>query len=154
MTIAPIVRSTTVKAAPDKAFERFTRHMAKWWPPHYQIGGAPFQEIVLEPRVGGRWLERDADGNEASWGKVLVWEPPARVVLAWQLTSQFKFDPDFETELEITFEPAGTGTRVTLEHRNLERYGADAARMREMLDSGWPSVVQLFASFADNGEAA
>ena len=33
----------------------------------------------------------------------------------------------------------GGGTRVTLEHRDLERYGADAAKHAEMLRGGWRS---------------
>ena len=30
------------------------------------------------------------DGATCEWGKVLVWEPPARVVLAWQTDGTWK----------------------------------------------------------------
>jgi uncharacterized protein YndB with AHSA1/START domain len=149
MTVAPIVRSVVVKAPPRVAFDRFTQQMAKWWPAEHHTGGNPFNEVVIEPRVEGRWFERDTQGTETQWGKVLTWEPPARVVLAWQLSAEFKFDPDFITELELTFEPQGTGTRVTLEHRNLERYGDSAEKIRAALDGGWPGIFQSYADFTD-----
>jgi uncharacterized protein YndB with AHSA1/START domain len=82
---------------------------------------------------------------------VIAWEPPARLLLAWQINSQWAYDPGFETELELTFAPRdGGGTRVTLEYRDLERYGADAAKHAEMLRRGWPGFVRLFAELADN----
>ena len=85
MTIAPVVKSVNVKAAPKRAFELFTGEMGRWWPARMQIGKSPFAAIVVEPRPGGRWFERDAEGAECEWGKVLAWEPPARVLLGWQL---------------------------------------------------------------------
>ena len=42
--------------------------------------------------------ERAADGAECDWGRVAAWEPTSRVVLLWQITAEWKFDPDFETE--------------------------------------------------------
>jgi uncharacterized protein YndB with AHSA1/START domain len=150
MSIAPVVRSVTVKAAPARAFELFTTHAERWWSADHHIGKQPFAAIVMEPRPGGRWFERDADGVECDWGKVLAWQPPGRVVLAWQLNSQFAYDPDFVTEVELTFEAAEGGrTRVTLEHRDLERFGTDAAKQRALLDGGWPAIIAAFGVFAD-----
>ncbi|HVS78514.1 MAG TPA: SRPBCC domain-containing protein, partial [Steroidobacteraceae bacterium] len=79
------------------------------------------------------------------------WEPPQRVLLGWQLNSQWRYDPDFLTELELSFAAlAGGGTRVTLEHRNLERYGADAEDYAGKLRGGWPTFVGHFARYTDN----
>jgi uncharacterized protein YndB with AHSA1/START domain len=86
--------------------------------------------------MGGRWYERATDGSECSRGRVVAWDPPARVVLTWQLTAGFTYDPGFETELEIRFTPDGSNaTRVDLEHRNLERYGGKADTIRTMFDA-------------------
>jgi len=150
MSIAPIVRTVQVKAAPARAFDLFTTHMAQWWPKGKTIGKNPHAAIIVEPRAGGRWLERDAEGNETQWGKVLAWEPPSRLLLAWQLTCDWGYDPQLVTEVELTFAPAdGGGTRVTLEHRNLERFGTDAVRHAERLGGGWPVRLAEFASYAD-----
>lgn len=149
MSIAPILQSVRVKASPQRAFELFTGRMGDWWPRQMAVGTAPFVAIEVEPRVGGRWFERDADGNEAQWGEVLAWEPPARLLLAWQLDGQFVFDPNHVTEVELTFEPVDGGTQLTLEHRNLERFGTATALLASM-DSGWRSIIEQFATFAQN----
>jgi uncharacterized protein YndB with AHSA1/START domain len=150
MSIAPIIRTVVVKAAPARAFELYVTHMEQWWPKGQTVGKSPHVAIVLEPRVGGQWFERDADGTQTHWGKVLAWEPPARLLLGWQINSQWSYDPDFVTEVELTFAPAeGGGTLITLEHRNLERFGADAARHAERLGGGWPKHLAKFAEYAN-----
>jgi uncharacterized protein YndB with AHSA1/START domain len=103
---------------------------------------------VIEPHEGGRWFERGADGSECQWGRVLVWQPPTRLVLAWQIDAQWQFDPELVTELDIRFVPDGDGmTRVELEHRHIERFGDKAAALRESLDSpdGWSGLLAAFA---------
>jgi uncharacterized protein YndB with AHSA1/START domain len=150
MSIAPVLRTVQVKAAPARAFDLFATHMAHWWPKGRTIGTAPHVAIIIEPRAGGQWFERDADGNETHWGKVLAWEPPSRLLLGWQINSQWHYDPDLLTELELTFAPAeGGGTLVTLEHRNMERFGADAASHAERLGGGWPTHLTAFAQYVD-----
>ena len=150
MSIAPIIRTVQVKAAPGRAFELFATHMERWWPKGRTIGKNPHAAIVIEPRPGGEWFERDADGNKTHWGKVLAWEPPARLLLGWQINTQWGFDPNLVTEVELTFVAAeGGGTLVTLEHRNLERFGTDAARHAEKLGGGWPTHLAQFADYAD-----
>ena len=150
MSIAPIVRTVVVKAKPARAFELFANHMEQWWPKGRTIGKSPHVAIVVEPRAGGEWFERDAQGVETHWGKVLAWEPPSRLLLGWQINSQWQYDPSFVTEVELTFAVAeGGGTLVRLEHRNLERFGADAAKHAELLRGGWPTFVGEFAKYAD-----
>jgi uncharacterized protein YndB with AHSA1/START domain len=149
MSIAPIRQSVETKAAPARAFELFTSRMGDWWPRGKTVG-KPHAAIVIEPRNGGRWFERDEDGVEVQWGDVLAWNPPTGLLLAWRLNSQWTYDPAFETEVELSFDslPNG-GTRVTLEHRHLERFGADAEKIAASLNGGWPTRIQNFAEFAD-----
>jgi uncharacterized protein YndB with AHSA1/START domain len=150
MSIAPVVKSVTVKASPERAFELFTGQMGRWWPVGKTIGKSPHVAVVVEPRAGGRWFERDAAGLETNWGKVLAWEPPKRVLLGWQLNSQFAYDPEFLTEVELTFTPAAGGAIVTLEHRNLERFGDDAEKVAAQINMGWPKFLAEFAAYADD----
>jgi len=150
MTIAPIVRTVTVKATPARAFDLFVSNMERWWPLSHHIGKTPFAAVVMEPTVGGRWFERDASGAECQWGTVMAWEPPSRILLAWQLNNQFEFDPAFLTEVELSFAPAdGGGAKVTLEHRNLERFGVNAEKLAGELGGGWPTILADFVGYAD-----
>jgi len=149
MTIAPIVKSVAVAVPPERAFALFAGDIGRWWAPNMHIAPEPFTEIVIEPHAGGRWFERDAAGTECQWGQVLAWEPPGRLLLAWQLGADFAFDLDLVTEVEVTFEPEGTGSRVTLTHRHLERFGPSAERIAGQLAGGWPGLVERFATFIE-----
>ena len=77
---------------------------------------------------------------------------PNRILLAWQLTPEWKYDPDpaSATEVEVTFEAEQDQTRVTLEHRGFEIHGEDGAAMRESVSSegGWPALLELYRSAA------
>jgi uncharacterized protein YndB with AHSA1/START domain len=149
---APVRKTILVNAAPEHAFETFTSGIGRWWPKSHKIGQAELDRPVIEPREGGRWYELDVDGSECDIGKVLVWDPPARLVLIWQLTAEFKFDPNLVTEVEVQFTPEASGTRVDLEHRHLERLGDTADALREAVDSpgGWTGLLELYAQAAKN----
>ena len=150
MSIAPIVRSVVVKVNAARAFELFTSRMQDWWPRGKTIGREPHVELVIEPWVEGRWFERDAHGQETQWGKVLAWEPPHRLLLGWQIGTDWAYHADLLTEVELNFKSlASAGTMVTLEHRQLERLGSDAARHRELLDGGWPTLLEQFQKITD-----
>ena len=148
MTIAPVVKTLTVKASPERAFAAFTANMSAWWPKGHTIGAQPFETVVLEPRVGGRWFERAADGAETNWGKVLAWDPPRGLTLAWQISAEWAYDPDLVTEVELSFAGQADGTtQVTLEHRKLERFGAKAQAMADQFNGGWVGVIQHFVDY-------
>jgi uncharacterized protein YndB with AHSA1/START domain len=148
VTPAPVRKSIVVKAPRARAFEVFTSRFGAWWPKSHHIGTAEMAEAIIEPRLGGRWYEKGVDGSECTWGEVLAWEPPARVVLSWHLNGQFKVDKNVDSEVEVRFvaEAADT-TRVELEHRIT---AADAEEIRAAVDSpnGWSGLLGMY------GEAA
>jgi uncharacterized protein YndB with AHSA1/START domain len=107
--------------------------------------------VILEPGPGGRWYATGTDGSVNEWGKVLTWDPPARLLLAWQLDTEFDYDPELVTEVEVTFtELAPHRTRVELEHRHLDRFGPAASRMRDTFgsDNGWSGILRSFGERA------
>ena len=153
---APIRKSVRVKAAPPRAFEIFTSGMGRWWLKTHSISPTktPIKDVVLEPRAGGRWFERGEDGSECEWGKVLAWEPPHRVLLAWQINADWRYDPALVTEVEVLFTVLSPGTtRVDLEHRCLERLGERAGVLRAAFDStdGWQGCLAALAEFVIAG---
>ena len=69
----------------------------------------------------------------------------------WQIGANWQFDPDFETEVEVTFtEEADGRTHVELAHRNLQRYGDATQQMRAIFDhpDGWTGTLTRFAELA------
>jgi uncharacterized protein YndB with AHSA1/START domain len=149
-----VVRKTITVAAPqDRAFEVFTAKFGSWWPKDYSIGEAELADFIIEPRVGGRWYEVGVDGAECDSGKVLAYEPPARLVIAWHLDGNFQYDPDpaHASEFEVRFiaEDEST-TRVELEHRHFDRHGVTAEAVFGIVESpnGWTYCLERFAQFA------
>ena len=149
---AAIRKTIAVKAPIDRAFAALAARMGEWWHKEHSIAqGTTQADVVIEPRAGGRWYEKGADGSEHPWGKVLAYEPPRRLVLAWQLTREFVFDPAFETIVEVRFEEADGGTLVHFEHRDLERMGDGAAEALEGMDGGWTMLLDLYRAEAERG---
>lgn len=155
----PVRREVTVKAPVERAFAVFTEGMAGWWPHDtYHVGPTP-AEAVMEPLQGGRCFSRTPDGTESDWGRVLVWEPPHRVVLAWLLTPAWAFEPDpaRASEVEVRFTTEAPGhTRVELEHRGFDRYASGGEEMRAVVDGagGWGVLMDRFRGAADDAGAA
>jgi uncharacterized protein YndB with AHSA1/START domain len=159
-TESTVRKTIQVNVPKEHAFAVFTNHLNDWWPlrTHF-IGAQPAQTAIIEPHVGGRWFERANDGSECDWGRVLVWEPPDRIVLSWDITADWKYDPKLGTEVEVRFISESPGiTRVELEHRHLDRYGPQAETMRAIFDTGgsgdvqggWAGLLQLFALACHN----
>jgi uncharacterized protein YndB with AHSA1/START domain len=152
-SIDAIRREITVTVDPANAFEIFTADMTSWWPSDHHIGSAPIERIVVEPREGGRWYTRHEDGTETSTGFVAAWQPPTRLVITWQIGADWKYNPDLVTSVEVRFEPTDDGrTLVTLEHRGLEAYGADAAAMVETFEDpgAWTATLAAYAAEANS----
>jgi uncharacterized protein YndB with AHSA1/START domain len=153
MTDPNSVRKTVRVQAPiEIAWQVFTEQLGTWWPlENYKIGKAKAVDAVIEPRVGGRWYERGEDGSTCDWGTVLAWEPPARLVLSWDITADWRYDPELKTEIELRFVAEGTSvTRVELEHRRLDRFGARREEMRRIFDTegDWGRVLEMFGRVA------
>jgi Activator of Hsp90 ATPase homolog 1-like protein len=81
----PVRKSITVKASVERAFHVFTEEYDLWWPRTHHIGKSQMKKAIIEGRAGGRCYTEQVDGSECDWGTVLVWEPPRRFVMAWQI---------------------------------------------------------------------
>ena len=140
----PVVAAVEVRRGIEEAFRVFTAEIATWWPvADHSVDPDRVEAVVLEAGVGGRLYERWHDGGQADWGRVLAWEPPARLLLSWRPNP----DRPAPTEVEVRFlalEP--DRTRVELVHRGWERLGDGGAESRTGYDSGWPVVLEGFAA--------
>lgn len=151
-----VLKSVVVPLPLVEAFAFFIQH-DRWWPVETHHMAEPHGEtVILEPFLAGRWFERCADGREQDFGRVLVWRPPHQLVLSWLMSADWtpETDPAGGSEIEVRFlAEAADRTRVEFEHRHLERYGARAEHMRDVLDgpNGAVGVVKAFAAAVARG---
>jgi hypothetical protein len=72
-------------------------------------------------------------------------------VLTWDISADWQYDPKLNTEIEVRFIADGKdATRVILEHRKLDRYGARRDEMRRIFDTegDWGKLLEMFARAA------
>lgn len=151
-------KNVRVRASAARTFKVFTEGLDSWWPKTHHIGSSPMTRGVMEGFVGGRCYSEQADGTECQWGQIVAWEPPTRFVMAWQITPDWKFEPDLAkcSEVEVKFTPSADGTTwVELEHRCFERQGEGGNEMRKQVDSpgGWGQLMELFRAKAEEEQA-
>ena len=148
--IAPVRKTVRVKAPVAHAFDVFTGGLTRWWPHDYGVGKKPIQKVLIEPRLGGRWLEISQDGTETTVATITLWEPPHRLVMLWQVNAQLKPDTSMKSEVDVRFTAEGPeATLVELVHHKFETMGAEAgASMRRDVDGGWPGLMERFAQEA------
>jgi len=156
-------KSVLVQATVERALSVFVEQMETWWPATHHIGKTPFEAIFVEPRVGGRWYERNVAGDQCDWGKVLAWDPPHLVTFSWHIgpdhdQPDWVCDPDpaKASEVAIRFTAEGPGTTlVELEHSKLERHGEGWEKLRAVFDGpgAWVGILALYAK-AVEGERA
>ncbi|MGH3114638.1 MAG: SRPBCC domain-containing protein, partial [Gaiellaceae bacterium] len=99
---------------------------------------------AIEPQAGGDLYEVRDDGQRCPWGKVLVWEPPHRLVHTWHPGH----GAEEATEVEVRFSAQDGSTLVELEHRGWEARGEKALTARDAYDSGWEPVLARYAEAA------
>ena len=145
------VRLQVVVNAPiEQAFRVFTEKFGSFKPREHNLLAVPIAETVFEPRVGGHLYDRGVDGSECRWSRVLVYDPPDRVVFSWDISPQWRVETDLSktSEVEVRFiSEAPKRTRVELEHRHLERHGDGWEQVRGGVaaDGGWPLSLQRYA---------
>jgi hypothetical protein len=149
-TDTSVSRTVLVGTAIERAFAAFAEGMGYWWPPDHHIAEAPFVDIVVQPRIGGRWYECAADGAQCDWGRVLAWDPPRHLALSWHLDGSFTYDPDplRASRVDVTFVAIGaTTTRLDLVHSDLDRHGERWPRLLDGIASpnGWSGVLARYA---------
>jgi uncharacterized protein YndB with AHSA1/START domain len=146
--------SIEVAVGVDRAFEVFTTEFDRIKPREHNMLGEDIAETILEPNSGGRLYDRGVSGATCDWGRVLAFEPPGRLVLAWNISPswQLETDSDRASEIEVTFTALDDSrTLVELEHRDLDRHGDGWQGLRGGLESpeGWPLYLDRYRRLLD-----
>ncbi|HEY4162407.1 MAG TPA: SRPBCC family protein [Dongiaceae bacterium] len=149
--IAPVRKSIRVKASQAHAFDVFTSRIGRWWPiEKAKVSPGPIKDTTIEPKLGGRWFETGMDGTETTVGHILVWEPPQRFVVTWEVNCHWKSDATTASQVEVRFIADGPDTTlVELEHGQFERMAEGGESIRKDVDRGWPGMLELFKIAAE-----
>jgi len=155
--------TVTVFVAVDAAtaFDVFTTETDLWWKRgvRFRAAGRALGTMCFEPGVGGRLFEtvtsRAGTPTTLVIGRIVVWQPPSRLVVEWRNTN---FAPGEQTELEVLFEPVDRGTRVTVHHRGWSslrpdhpaRHGLTGPAFSRMMGLWWG---EMMTSFREQTEA-
>ena len=142
-----------VEVPVEYAFRVFTERFDEIKPREHNLLAVPIERTVLEPRVGGNVYDVGTDGSSCTWARVLAYEPPHRLVISWDISPQWRLEPDpaKASEVEIQFiAESEERTRVQLEHRHLDRHGEGWQGFLG-LDSGngWPLYLERFRAAAE-----
>lgn len=148
--------SIEVAVGVHRAFEVFAKDFDRIKPREHNMLTEAIAETVLEPKAGGRLYDRGVDGATCDWGRVLAFEPPSRLVLAWDISPhwQVETNPDHSSEVEVIFTAIDdANTRVDLEHRHLDRHGDGWQGLRGGLEApdGWPLYLDRYTKRVAEG---
>jgi Activator of Hsp90 ATPase homolog 1-like protein len=156
VVIAPVQKLVRVRAPIGHAFAVFTSGLTRWWPHTHGVGRKPIAKVLIEPKLGGRWLEIAEDGTETPVATITIWEPPHRFVMLWQVDAHWKPDAAMRSEVDVRFFAEGAeATRVELLHHKFETMGDEAgASMRKDVDGGWPGLLQHFLAEAERAPSS
>ncbi len=139
--IDPVRLAFEVDCTPEDAFTTWTVDISKWWPRDHTASGEDSVVIGFEPGTGGRIFERTAAGREIDWGEVTVWDPPTRLAYSWHLGA----DRHHATDVAVTFTATTAGgTLVELVHSGWDRLGEAGPQRRDLNQSGWSTVTEIF----------
>jgi len=152
--IEPVRKSIRVRAPLAHSFDVFTNGLGRWWPLDHGIARKPVDKMVLEPRLGGRWMEISKDGTRTPVATITAWDPPHRLTLIWQVDSKWSPDETMRSEVDIRFTADGPDTTVVeVLHHKFETMGAEAgAKMRNDVAGGWPGLMERFAREAERND--
>jgi len=107
-----IEQEVTIAAPPARVFDALTKEVSAWWGrPHMYAEDA--RDIILEPRVGGRFYEDWGNGEGALYAIVTIARRPEWL----RMSGSMGMRGAVAGVIEITLTPKGAGTVVRLSHR-------------------------------------
>jgi hypothetical protein len=138
--------SVYVRVAQRDAFEVFTREIDQWWRHgvKFRIAGRGRGQLFFECQLGGRLFETfelPSGSKTREVGKVVRWEEPRHFALEWRGVN---FKPDEKTLVEVTFEPSGEGTMVTVRHSGWSALPEDHPARHGLVGPAFSRMIGLW----------
>jgi Activator of Hsp90 ATPase homolog 1-like protein len=119
-----------VKAAPEKAFAAVLHRLGKG---NTRPDGQSL-DLILEPKVGGRWYRDRGNGIGHLWGFVQVIKAPDLLELSGPMFMSYPVS----NHIEVKITPAAGGSKIYLRHRAL---GMIDPEHRKGVNGGWTHML-------------
>ena len=148
-------RTIVIAAPPARVWKAWVEEMNAWWTMPYYNDHALAAGLLMEPRLGGRYIEKWGENGEGFLvGIITQWLPPRRLAYTWT-------EADWggvQTMVRIDLEADGNGgTRFRFRHEGFEHLppelqstptGVDLA---EGYDGGWQELSVRLKSYIERG---
>ncbi|MCW5875994.1 MAG: SRPBCC domain-containing protein [Anaerolineales bacterium] len=141
-----VTASIQIKAGKDKVFDAFVNRVNDWWPfkGKFTYSFAPEEtapgQIHFEARLGGRFYEVFANGEEFQIGEVSAWQPPERFSFTWKGEEY-----QAPTQVLVEFTEADGQTTVTLTHSGWAAAGVP--QYAASYGDGWEEILGVFGEW-------
>jgi uncharacterized protein YndB with AHSA1/START domain len=126
-----VIQSTVMAEGPPSQVYRDLIRIGQWWDPAHTWSGSA-KNLKLEPRAGGCFCEKLADGGSVQHGRVLFAQPGK----LFRLEAALGPLQDMAVTAVLTFAlaPDGPGTRITMTYRVAGSLTMDSAKLAPGVD--------------------
>lgn len=149
--MSAVLVAIRVPATPEETFDAFTDDIGLWWRPSALFQLTPRGDGTLSFENRERLVTTLASGKVFEIGRVTAWDRPHRLAFTWR---QANFPPGQLTSVEVTFQPIGEDTRVTVTHRgwdevpqdHVARHGFPLQATQGHLANAWRTSLAALAA--------
>jgi uncharacterized protein YndB with AHSA1/START domain len=142
-----VEHSVIIAASPERVWNAWINDMSLWWVKPYYNDAERATGHLLEPKLGGRYIEKwGEDGAGFLIGTVVEWLPPLRLAHTWLETGH----GGLQTLVRLELAQDGACTRLTFTHSGFEQL-PEGAKEREQYQGGWEDLIGRFKTYAEKG---
>jgi len=106
--------------------------------------------VEVESRVGGALRVSAPDGSPHITGEVIVWDPPRRLSMTWNVGWPGLVEALGGTLVTYELEPAGDAVRLTMTEAHERPLDDDILSGGRL---GWPAILSSLKSLLETGRA-
>lgn len=140
-----VEHTVSIAASPERVWRAWVGEMNAWWVKPYFNDAERATGHLLEPQLGGRYIETWGSSGEGFLvGMVVEWLPPLSLAHTW---TERDMGGVF-TLVRIELAPEGKGTRLTFTHSGFEQLH-DAESQRTEHDGGWADLIDHLKAYAE-----
>lgn len=140
MSLSRFVYVTYIRTTPERLWEALTapevtkRYWAETW-----------QECDWRP--GAAWRLMIPDGRVGDTGEVIEYDPPRKLVLAWQIDFVPELREEGPTRVTYELEAMGDSVKLTL----TQEIDRPDSKVIDAMSNGWPHLLASLKTLLETG---